>query len=302
MIRSAHRTFLCILFCSAIALAQQAPPAGGRGRGGRAGGAAGGGRGISNGIDADGNARFMGGFYPVQPPPSPEVAARGKALWEASCASCHAADLRGSDKGINLVRDELVMDDQKGELIGRFLQAPHAAGSVPKTNWTPEQISDLAAYMHTFFMYLNVTLPPKSILVGNAAAGETYVKTHCLNCHGLTEKGPTASSLAGIGSRITDPKPLQDRFVAGGSGGRGGPPVTVTITMPDGRKITGPLVHKDDFEVVIRDPDGITSSIARNGNVPKIETHDPLQGHRDLWLVYTDNDIHNVTAYLVTLK
>ncbi|HVY92764.1 MAG TPA: c-type cytochrome [Bryobacteraceae bacterium] len=289
--------------------AQQAPPAGGRGgRGGRGRGAGtaggeGGGRGISSGIDASGNARFMGGFYPVQPPPPPEVAARGKALWESSCASCHASDLRGSDKGINLVRDQLVMDDQKGELIGKFLQEPHAVGSVPKTNWTPEQISDLAAYMHTFFMYLNVTLPAGSILVGNAAAGETYVQGHCLNGHGLTAQGPTASSLAGIGSRITDPKTLQDRFVAGGGGGRGGAAgITVTITMRDGKKITAPLVHKDDFEVVIVDPDGITRSIARNGDVPKVEVHDPLQGHRDLWLVYTDKDIHDVTAYLVTLK
>ncbi|HVV43828.1 MAG TPA: cytochrome c, partial [Bryobacteraceae bacterium] len=213
------RLVLCLLFCSALALFAQRGPGGRGGRGG--GGEEGGGRGISNAIDANGNARFGGGFYPVQHPPPPEVAARGKALWDASCASCHASDLRGSDKGINLVRDQLVMDDQKGELIGKFLQEPHAAGSVPKTSWSPQQISDVAAYMHTFFMYLNVTLPAGSILVGNAAAGETYVKAHCLNCHGLTGKGPSASSLAGIGSRISDPKTLQNRFVSGGGGGRG---------------------------------------------------------------------------------
>jgi mono/diheme cytochrome c family protein len=289
---------LSILLCGALALFAQRGPAG-RGRGGGEGG---GGRGVSNAIDADGNARFLGGFYPVQRPPSPEVAARGKALWEASCASCHASDLRGSNKGINLVRDQLVMDDQKGELIGKFLQEPHAAGSVPKTAWTAQQISDVAAYMHTFFQYMNVILPAGSILVGDAAAGEAYVKTHCLNCHGLTGKGPSASSLAGIGSRISDPKALQNRFVSGGGGRRGAPRVTVTVTMPGGRSLTAPLVHKDDFEIVIEDPDGVTRSIPRNGDTPKIEVHDPLQGHRDLWLVYTDKDIHDVTAYLVTLK
>jgi cytochrome c oxidase cbb3-type subunit 3 len=72
--------------------------------------------------------------------------------------------------------------------------------------------------------------------------------------------------------------------------------------MPGGKSVTAPLVHKDDFEVVIQDPDGVTRSIPRNGDIPKIEEHDPLQGHRDLWLVYTDKDIHDVTAYLVTLK
>jgi mono/diheme cytochrome c family protein len=281
------RVTLCILFCSALALFAQRGP----------------GRGVSNAIDADGNARFLGGFYPVQRPPAPDVAARGKALWEANCASCHAADLRGSNKGINLVRDQLVMDDQKGELIGKFLQEPHAAGSVPKTTWTVQQVSDVAAYMHTFFMYMNVTLPAGSVLVGNAAAGEAYVKTHCLNCHGLAGKGPSASPLAGIGSRIPDPKALQNRFVSGGGAGRGGATrVTITVTTPGGKTVTAPLVHKDDFEVVILDPDGITRSIPRNGDVPKIEVHDPLQGHRDLWLAYTDKDIHDVTAYLVTLK
>jgi mono/diheme cytochrome c family protein len=292
---------LCILVCGALAVFAQRGPGG---RGGRAGGGEqGGGRGVSNAIDADGNARFLGGFYPVQRPPSPEVAARGKALWESACASCHAPDLRGSEKGINLVRDQLVMDDQKGELIGKFLEAPHAAGSVPKTAWNAQQISDLAAYMHTFFMYMNVTLPAGSILVGNAPAGQAYVRSHCLNCHGLEGKGPSASSLAGIGSRISDPRALQNRFVSGGGVGRGSAArVTVTITMPGGRKVTAPLVRKDDFEVVIMDPDGITRSIPRNGNVPKLEVHDPLQGHRDLWLVYTDKDIHDVTAYLVTLK
>jgi len=295
------RLTLCILLCSALALFGQRGP--GRGRGGRGGGGEeGGGRGVSNAIDADGNARFLGGFYPVQRPPSPEVAARGKALWEADCASCHAADLRGSNKGIYLVRDQLVMDDQKGELIGIFFEQPHAAGSVPKTTWNAQQIADVAAWMHTFFMYMNVTLPAGSVLVGNAAAGEAYVKAHCLNCHGLTGKGPSASSLAGIGSRISDPKALQNRFVAGGGGRGGAPRVTVTVTMPGGNSVTAPLVRKDDFEVVIADPDGVTRSIPRNGDVPKIEVHDPMQGHRDLWLVYKDKDIHDVTAYLVTLK
>ena len=35
---------------------------------------------------------------------------------------------------------------------------------------------------------------------------------------------------------------------------------------------------------------------------PKVEVRDPLQGHRDLLAVYTDKDMHDVTAYLVTLK
>ena len=36
--------------------------------------------------------------------------------------------------------------------------------------------------------------------------------------------------------------------------------------------------------------------------MPKIEIHDPLAVHKQLLQTYTDRDIHNVTAYLVTVK
>jgi hypothetical protein len=62
---------VCILLCSAIAVFAQRGPGSGRG-----GGEEGGGRGISNAIGADGNARSLGCFYPVQRPPSPDVARR----------------------------------------------------------------------------------------------------------------------------------------------------------------------------------------------------------------------------------
>ncbi len=48
-----------------------------------------------------------------------------------------------------------------------------------------------------------------------------------------------------------------------------------------------------------------TARVARSGtsgDTPKVEVHDPLKPHRDLLRVYADEDIHNVTAYLVTLK
>jgi cytochrome c oxidase cbb3-type subunit III len=72
--------------------------------------------------------------------------------------------------------------------------------------------------------------------------------------------------------------------------------------MPSGQKIEGPLDRIDDFIVVVKTPDGPARAIRRDGAVPKVEIHDPLDGHRQLLTVYTDKDIHDVTAYLVTLK
>ena len=48
--------------------------------------------------------------------------------------------------------------------------------------------------------------------------------------------------------------------------------------------------------------DGVQRSVRRTGDVPKVEIHDPLERHRKLLTEYTDKDIHDVTAYLVTLK
>ena len=66
--------------------------------------------------------------------------------------------------------------------------------------------------------------------------------------------------------------------------------------------MSGTVDHIDDFNVSLRDSAGEYRSFSRNGDVPKIELTDPLKAHRDLLPKYTDADIHNVTAYLVTLK
>jgi hypothetical protein len=80
------------------------------------------------------------------------------------------------------------------------------------------------------------------------------------------------------------------------------PPVTVTVTQPDGQKVDGRLGRIDDFIVTLTQADGTARSFRRDGNTPKVEVHDPLQPHKELLRVYTDRDIHDVTAYLATIK
>ena len=78
--------------------------------------------------------------------------------------------------------------------------------------------------------------------------------------------------------------------------------VTVAVTLPDGQRFEGPLVRYDDFIVILTMPDGTQRSFARNGDLPKVEVKDPREGHRKLLPTYTDKDMHDVTAYLATLK
>ena len=84
--------------------------------------------------------------------------------------------------------------------------------------------------------------------------------------------------------------------------GRAGSTVTVTVTLPSGEKAEGQLRRIDDFIVTLVQADGTERSFRRDGDRPKVDIRDPLQGHRDLLAVYTDKDMHDVTAYLVTLK
>jgi cytochrome c oxidase cbb3-type subunit 3 len=241
--------------------------------------------------------------YPVRPPGDPAAIERGKALYGVNCQFCHGADTRGGDSGPSLLRSGLVLADQQGEMIGPVVRAGRPG--MPKFTLTDDQVADVAAFVHTFRAagYDESRVKPPSIVVGDAKAGEAFFGSKCASCHSAS------GDLKGIASTIADPRMLQQTWLLPGSGGgRGGPapvqvkPTTVTVTLPSGEKIEGKLDRIDDFVVSLTLADGTRRSFTTNGDTPKVEIHDPLQPHKDLLKVYSDTDIHNVTAYLVTLK
>jgi hypothetical protein len=74
----------------------------------------------------------------------------------------------------------------------------------------------------------------------------------------------------------------------------------VTVTLPSGEVVTGTLKRQDDFNISIYDAQGNYHSWPRDS--VKVEIEDKLAGHRELLAKYTDRDMHNITAYLVTLR
>ncbi|MBI3491677.1 MAG: c-type cytochrome [Acidobacteria bacterium] len=248
-----------------------------------------------------------GGFrdaFPPRPPADPAVVERGRALYSVNCAFCHGADTRGGDSGPSLLRSGRVLDDQHGELIGPIVLNGRVDRGMPKFTFTMAQVEDIADFIHTFRAagYDESRMTPPSILVGDATAGATFFNAKCASCHSPT------GDLHGIGARFTDPKLLQQSWLMPGSGGRVAsslvtvPPTMVTVTLPSGEKIDGELDRLDDFGVSLTEADGTHRSFRTDGDTPKVEVHDPLQPHKDLLRMYRDADIHNVTAYLVTLK
>jgi cytochrome c oxidase cbb3-type subunit 3 len=154
----------------------------------------------------------------------------------------------------------------------------------------------------------NPTNVELNILVGDAAAGRVTYEAGCTPCHSLT------GDLKGIGSKYPDPRALQNAWVAGssgrfGGGGRGGGAVGIgspaTVTMADGSKLTGTLVRKDDWLVILTLPDGTRRSMARTNGVPKVDITDPSAAHKKMVLEIDDpanKRMHDVTAYLWTVK
>ena len=257
--------------------------------------------------------------YPERPPGDPAAIERGRALYGVNCQFCHGADTRGGDSGPSLLRSAVVLDDQHGELMVPVIQNGRPDRGMPKFAFSREQVSDVAAFIHTFKAagYDESRMKPASILVGDAKAGEAFFTARCAACHSTT------GDLRGFATKIPDERMLQQTWLMPGTGGgRGGPspvtlkPVTVTVTLPSGEKIDGtldrldtlvylyfPLLDRlDDFVVALTTADGVHRSFRSVGDTPKVDVHDPLQPHRDLLRTYTDADIHNVTAYLVTLK
>jgi cytochrome c oxidase cbb3-type subunit 3 len=265
-----------------------------------------------------GRGRGNPGVFPAQqrPPGDPAVVARGKTLYSVTCSFCHGPDLRGGQlNGPNLLRSQLVLSDQAGELIMPVVHEGRPEKGMPPIPMPDEDVKAVAEYIHSMAAQSpRQGMPPPSetpvvlnVLVGDATAGRTYFEAKCSTCHSPT------GDLQGIATRIPDAKTLQNLWVSGGnSGGRGrgapsgGAPtartVTVTVTLPSGEKAEGRLVRLDDFLVTLAQPDGIIRSFRRNGPLPKVEVHDPLEPHRTLLSVYTDKDMHDVTAYLATLK
>lgn len=280
----------------------QAPVGPGPGPGGAAGGQAGRGRG-----------RGPGTFPAQQRRLDSALIARGQALYGISCRSCHGPDLRGGDLGgPNLLRSPVTLADKQGELIKPIiLQGRLNTGGgpvMPPMTMSDEDIRAVAEYIHSVLASAaGQGAPPPgppvvlNILVGDARAGQAYFAARCSSCHSPT------GDLQGIATRLADPKALQNAWVAGSSGGgRGGASdrrtVTVTVTQPSGERIQGRLDRLDDFLVVMTPADGRQRSFARRGGVPKVEVNDPMAGHRQLLEILTDKDMHDVTAYLVTLK
>lgn len=240
--------------------------------------------------------------YPQRAPGDPAAIERGRGTYGVNCGFCHGVDARGGDGGgPNLLRSSAVLDDVGGERIGAVLR--EGRPGMPPFQFTDAQVADLAQFLHSFPVSSRTGPSTLDILTGDARKGEAYVATKCAACH-------TTAALKAVADRLDDPKMLQQMWIMpGNAGSRGGgpapippPPITVTVTLASGEAIRGRLSRVDDFAVSVTQPDGTHRTFRTVGTNIKVDIHDPLTPHKELLRVYTDADIHDVTAYLASLR
>jgi mono/diheme cytochrome c family protein len=236
-----------------------------------------------------------------------QAAERGKKTYASECVTCHGTSARGTDNGANLIRSPLMLRDRYGSAIGPFLKKGHPMQTgAPSAGMTAAQITDLS---HFIWQRVNDTLQGspaydvKNVLTGDPKAGQAYFngEGRCATCHSA------AGDLAGYGRKYS-PVDIQQRFVFPAAAARGRGPgaaarkvVTVTVTSPGKEPVSGMLVSLDDFHVALRDATGEYRSFARAPGIAVVKD-DPYAPHVELLDRLTDKAMHDVVAYLETLK
>lgn len=273
-----------LIACATTTVVAQEPDAGGGGggRGGR-GGRGGGGRG--------GTREFLG----LGPAPDAAASKKGEPLYKQNCATCHGANARGA-QAPSLVRSVAVLHDEKGEEVGPIIKAGRP-GMPPFPSLSQDDIYNISQYLHMQVelaanrgTYGQTYGDLRNKVTGDAGKGKAFFQANCTGCHQAT------GDMAKIGAKFAQAAQLQSRFLWPTTPG----PTTVTVTPETGAKVTGKISREDDFGISLTDASGEYHYWPKSK--VKIDMEDKLEGHRKLLPKYSNEDIHNMTAYLVTLK
>jgi len=229
--------------------------------------------------------------------PDAGIATQGAKLFGPSCGFCHGANARGG-LGPDLLRSSAVLDDNQGEVLGPVVRRGFPDKGMPGfASLSNEQVREIAEFLHQqIYLAANRgTYEIRNIVTGNPQAGEAYFNGEgkCKTCHSST------GDLAHIGSKLSAVD-VQQALLYPASVGSSAPP-QVTVTLKDGKAITGTLKRLDDFNISLYDSSGNYRSIELKQGI-KVEVEDKLVFHRQMLEKYTDAQIHDLTAYLVTLK
>jgi cytochrome c oxidase cbb3-type subunit 3 len=238
-------------------------------------------------------------FLGLGPEPDKAAAARGAPLFQQNCAFCHGPQARGAT-GPGLITSDEVLGDDHGEHLLPFLKKGRPQKGMPGfPTMSDAQLKDMSEFIHLQVEAVanRGTYHVLNIVVGNVAMGKIYVAAHCMACH-------SSATFAHIGSQFRAPDQLQRGWIwprpTGGSEDNS-LAMTATVKTPDGATVSGRVTQISDFRITLVDTAGQTQVIER-GHGAEVTVKDPLAAHQEMIMTLTNDAMHNVTAYLETLK
>jgi cytochrome c oxidase cbb3-type subunit 3 len=225
----------------------------------------------------------------------------GELRFRSQCGFCHGRDAAGGETGPDLTRSGLVADDLRGDKIGAVVRKGVPDKGMPSFDLSDTDMGAIVAFIHdqkTKFDALGGgrrSVDAADLATGDAAAGGRYFNGAgaCSGCHSAS------GDLAGIASRYQGLKLLQRMLYPSGQPAPARP--KVTLTLASGQTIIATLASEDEFSITVLDSSGARETYEKEGAV-KFKIDNPLAAHFDQLGKYTDPDMHNVYAYLETLK
>ena len=222
---------------------------------------------------------------------------RGSGLFLQNCAFCHGKDAGGGESGPDLTRSNLVTNDKDGEAIGALIHSGRLEKGMPRFDLNAADTKALVAFIHSQQdLSMSQTGARKGVEVadlqtGNVAAGQAFFTGSggCSKCHS------PEGDLKGIATKFSGLRLEQQMLMP-----RDAKPAKVTLTTASGKTLSGPLLYQDEFTIALTDEAGMYHSFLTNSVRFKVEN--PVNAHVELLGKYTDDDIHNLMAFIQTLK
>jgi cytochrome c oxidase cbb3-type subunit 3 len=232
----------------------------------------------------------------------PQQVQAGRDVFTAQCGFCHGRDAMGGETGPDLTRSQVVAEDVRGDKIGPVVRTGRIDKNMPAFNLSDTDLAAVVAYIHDQKMKAESlegnrrNVDPSDLQTGDVQAGEQYFNGPggCATCHSPT------GDLAGIAKKHQGLTLLQRMLNPRGRGSTPRATPTVIVTLPSGTTVSGKLAYRDEFTIALTDESGWHRSWP--ASQVKFTVNDPLAAHVELLGKYTDDDMHNVLAYLQTLR
>jgi cytochrome c oxidase cbb3-type subunit 3 len=227
---------------------------------------------------------------------SEALVSTGRSLFMQNCAFCHGRDAGGGETGPSLTESKLVSEDKGGEKIEPVIRNGRPDKGMPRFNLSDQDLAGVVAFIHNQRTQAAAHkggrrgVSVSDLQTGNAQSGKEYFNGAggCSSCHSPTgDLAKVAAKYQGLAleRRLLYP----DKATA-----------KLTVTLPSGQTMTGTLAYRDEFTVGLRDADGWYHSWPVSE--VKYVVDAPADAHVELLAKYTDDDIHNLMAYLQTLR